>query len=186
MSRGNEEAQKASTSGNQFSSQLQGNTGNLYSDLVPQLQGDIAHPTGFTPQQEADMTTAAEQSAGGTQAGAVGQGGLLAARTRNAGAPAAAISEAAREAGRQLSKNTLGIKIASAGLANQKRAQALGEMGGLYGTSTSGANNALGQVANNVDANSKAEEQSWNWAKYILDPAMQAAGAAGAAKLGAG
>lgn len=137
---------------------------------------DAAHPTGFTPQQEANMTTAAEEGAGGGQAAAVGEGALLGARTKNAGAPAAAVAEASRGAQRELGSNTLGIKLASADLAQRKRSQALSELGGLYGTSAGASNNALGQVASNSEADSKAKEQSWDWAKYILDPALSAAG----------
>ena len=178
MARGDDQAKAAEVSANKFSGGLQSNTGQLYSTLAPQLSVDSLHPTGFTPQMEADMNTASQQSVGGSNAGAVGQGNLLAARTKNAGGPDAAIAESVREGGRQASKNALGIKIASAQLAQQKRAQALGQMGDLYGTSTTGANSALGQVASNSQADTAAKNASWNWASQILVPMMGAAGRA--------
>ena len=178
MARGDEQARTAEATGNKSATTFGGNANSLYSAVAPQLMMDAAHPTGFTPQQEANMTTAAEQGAGGGEAAAVGQGALLGARTKNAGAPAAAIAEASRQAQNTLGKNTLGIKLASADLANQKREKALSELGGLYGTSAGASNNALGEVANNSNANTNAVNSSWNWAKYILDPAMEAAGGA--------
>jgi len=178
VARGDSQARAAETTGNANASTFGGNSKSLYSAVAPQLMMDAAHPTGFTPQQEANMTTAAEEGAGGGQAAAVGQGALLGARTKNAGAPAAAIAEASRGAQRTLGQNTLGIKLASADLANQKRSQALSELGGLYGTSAGASNNALGEVASNSRANTDAVNASWNWASKILDPAMQAAGSA--------
>lgn len=180
MARGDSQAKAAETTGNTNATGFGTNSRSLYSAVAPQLMMDAAHPTGFTPQQEANMTTAAEEGAGGGQAAAVGQGALLGARTKNAGAPAAAIAEASRQAQRSLGTNTLGIKLASADLANEKRSKALGELGGLYGTSAEASNNALGQVAANSNANTNSENASWNWASKILDPALQAA--SGAAK----
>lgn len=176
LARGDQSARTAETTGNTNAGTFGGNASSLYSSVTPQLMQDVAHPTGFTPQQEANMTTAAEEGAGGGQAAAVGQGALLGARTKNAGASTAAIAEASRGAQRTLGQNTLGIKLASADLANQKRSQALSELGGLYGTSSGASNNALGEVASNSNANTNAANASWDWASKILDPALAAAG----------
>jgi hypothetical protein len=108
-------------------------------------------------------------------AGAVGQGGLRAARTRNEGGSDAAIAESARNAGRTVSRAALGTELADTELKQRKEAAAKGELGQLYGISTGGANQALGETANNVNANTNAENASWNWAKYILDPTLEAA-----------
>lgn len=174
--RGDQQAQTAEGTANNSANTFGGNANSLYSAVAPQLMSEAAHPTGFTPQQEANMTTAAEQGAGGGQAAAVGQGALLGARTKNAGAAADAISEASRQAQNTLSKNTLGIKLASADQANQNRQNALSELGGLYGTSAGASNNALGEVANTSNANTNAANASWDWASKILDPALGAAG----------
>ena len=70
------------------------NASNIYGGLEPTLQAEASHPSGYTPMQKAQMNTAAQQSAGGSESGAVGQGGLYAARTKNAGAAQNAIGSA--------------------------------------------------------------------------------------------
>jgi hypothetical protein len=122
------------------------------------------------------MRTASEESAGGANAGAVGQGALMAQRTRNAGTPDAAIQESAREAGRNVSRGALGTELEDAALKQRKQAAAKQMMEGLTGITTGGANQALGASAAETNANTEAENASWNWAKYLLDPALQGAG----------
>jgi hypothetical protein len=67
------------------------NAGNLFGSLAPQLTAEATNPQGYGAPTLAKIDTANKQTAGGTQAGAVGQGALLAARTRNAGTADAAI-----------------------------------------------------------------------------------------------
>lgn len=122
------------------------------------------------------MTTTAEQSAGGSQAAATGQGALLAGRTKNPGTAAAAIQESSRNAGEQLSKNALGIKTANAQLKERQRQAGLTGMENMTALDTGAGVNALRIVPEAVNANTNAANESWDWAKYILDPAMQAAG----------
>lgn len=81
-------------------------------------------------------TTAAGQSAGGSEAGAVGQLGLNAARTRNAAGFAPAADQAARTAGHDLSQNALDI-------AQQNQDTGLRGLGGLYGTNADNSLKAL-------------------------------------------
>lgn len=121
------------------------------------------------------METGAQQSAGGSQAGAVGQGGLYAARTGNRGGAAAAIADASRDAGQQLSKNLLSIRSANANLKNEQQQAGISGLTNLTGLETGASNNALGNVANLVNANNGAVQNSWLWAKDILDPALAAA-----------
>lgn len=130
------------------------------------------------------MNTANEESAGGSQSSAVGQGALLAARTRNAGAPAAAIEKASRTAGEDLSRRALQTRISNAQLKESQRRSGLGGLESLYDTETGAGLTASGQIAPDVNANTNAANQSWDWARFILDPALQAGGAAAAAKLG--
>lgn len=180
MARGNSTASNAATTASNNSQSLMGNAGAIYSDIVPTLESQAANPQGFNPADEARMETGAMQSAGGATAGAVGQGGLEAARTRNAGAGEKAIADSARTAGQTLSKNLLGIRSANANLKNNQRQSALGDLSGLYGTTLGGSTGQLGQVAPLVNANTQAANESWDWAKFVLDPAMQAAGTAAA------
>jgi hypothetical protein len=80
MARGSDQAKTAATTGQNLANTYSGNAGQLFNTLAPVLQSEVAHPPGFTPPDLAAMDTAAQESAGGSMAGAVGQGGLLAAR----------------------------------------------------------------------------------------------------------
>lgn len=156
-----------------------GNAGDVYGQLAPTLESTLANPQGFSPADEATMETGAQQSAGGTQASAVGQGGLLAARTRNAGAGAKSISDASRGAGEQLSSNLLGIRGANAKLKQQQQNTAISGLEGLYGTGVSGGNQALGEVAPLVNANTNASTASWGPFSSIFGDLTGAAKGAG-------
>ena len=179
MARGNATAQDASKNALGYSQNLQGQQQSLYGTLNPALTGDITNPQGFTPEEKSAQRTVAMESAGGGLAGAMGQGALNTQRTKNAGGSDVAIGEAARGAGRNLSQAALGTELEDAALKQRKQAEAKRGMEGLYGISTGGGNQALGQVASNANANTNAANASWNWARYLLDPALQAGGAAG-------
>lgn len=176
MARGSQQATTAASSAQGFSNTLQGNAAGLYSTLAPTLATEAAHPAGYSPTDLAAMNTAAEQSAGGSEAGAVGQGALHEQRTRNAGSAGAGIAEGVKSAGRNLSTAALGTQLENANLKQKQQQAGIAGEEGLYNTSVGGANNALGEVAGNVNANTNAENASWDWAKDILDPVLQAAG----------
>jgi hypothetical protein len=126
------------------SSQLAGNAGALYGGLAPQLQAQAAHPSGYTPGQMAAQNTAAQQSAGGSNASTVGQGALLSARTRNAGAAQNAIAQGGRQASQNLSNAAVGTQVRNAGLQQQNQQSATHGLESLYGTELGGSQNALG------------------------------------------
>lgn len=172
--RGDQQAQGAAGQSNSNANAFFANANGLYSHLAPQLESQAANPQGISPSDQSLMRTEAEQTAGGTQAGAVGQGGLLAARTRNAGAPAKAIADAARSSGQQLNEAGLGIGLANQRLKEQQRSQAQSGLEGLTGLYTGASNNALGNVAANVQANNGAVKNSWAWASDVLAPVLQA------------
>lgn len=167
MARGSETANTAAQSAQNISSQAGGTANQLFSTLAPELEAESAHPAGFDPATMAAMKTEGQQSAGGSVAAAVGQGGLQAARTRNAGGADAAIADSVRGAGRQLSQGVLGTQIANARLKQQQQEGARGALQGLYGTNFGGSIGALGQVASNVNANTEAENASWDWTKGL-------------------
>lgn len=181
MARGSTTAVDAAKSAQGISNTLGGQSSSVYNDLAPELESQMAHPAGYSQPDLAAMQTTAMQSAGGTQAGATGQGALKAARTGNVGSADAAIEQSARDAGQQLSKSALGVQTSNAALKQKQMEDAQRELGGLYNTSTGGSIGALGQVASNVDANTKAAQQSTDadlgWAKFILQAAGTAAGA---------
>jgi hypothetical protein len=126
------------------SSGLLGNAGNIYGSLAPTLAAEASAPAGYTPAQKAAMNTAGQQSAGGTQSAAVGQGALMASRTKNAGTADAAIAQGARSAGQQASDVAVGTEVKDADLQQRQRQQALQGEEGLYSTTLGGGLNALG------------------------------------------
>lgn len=181
MARGDNQASGAAGQSNSNANQFLGNANQLFGDVAPTLESEAANPQGFAPADEAAMETGAQQTAGGTQAGAVGQGGLLAARTGNAGAAARAVSDSSRGAGEQLSKGLLGVRNANAQLKNTQRQDALTGLQGLTGLETGASNTALADVAPLVNANSNA---TGSWLDSdILDPFAKAGGTAAAGAL---
>jgi hypothetical protein len=178
--RGDQQAQGASGQANANANTFMGNSNSLYGDLAPSLESTMANPQGFSPRDEAAMETGAQQSAGGSEAAAVGQGALQAARTGNTGAASRAVADASRGAGENLSRNLLGIRTANANLKQHQRDEAQSGLEGLYGTNVSGQGQALGNVAANSNANTNAINASWDWSKDLLAPVLSAAGSAAA------
>ena len=172
MARGSDAATGAATSAQNISNQSSGNSSALYGALAPTLESEMANPQGFGPQAVAEMTTQQQQGAGGSEAAAVGQGALRAARTRNAGTADAAIGQSTRTAGETLSKGLLATQMANARAKMQQQQEATGGLENLYGENLNSSVGALGQVASNVNANTGAENASWDWAKDVMDPIL--------------
>lgn len=178
MGRGSDVAQNSATQSQNTATGLTSNANSLYGNLAPMLTSQAAHPTGFSPQDQASMETAALDTAAGSQSGAVGQGNLEAARTRNAGGFGQAISDASRGAGETLSRGVLGVRNANAGLKQQQHDKALSGLEGLYGTNVGASNQALGNVAPLVNADTNAEKASWDAFNNITGAITDAATAA--------
>jgi hypothetical protein len=176
MARGSSQATGAATAAQNLSNTNSGNANALFGVLEPQLAAESANPQGYAPAALAGMKSEAMQGAGGTQAAAVGQGALRAARTRNAGGADAATAASARGAGQQLSNANLKVDAGNEELKQQQRQSGLSGMEGLFGTSTGAGVGALGQVASNVSANTGAANESYDWAKDILSPLLSWAG----------
>lgn len=177
MGRGSQPASTAADTGNKLAGTYSGNAGSIFSALSPMLTSEAAHPPGMAPMDLAATDTAAQQSAGGSQAGAIGQGRLRAAATRNAGGSDAAIAESSRAAGRSLSDAATGTRLKNAALKQTQRQSALTGLEGLFGANVGGGNQALSSVASNVNADTNAENASWDWAKDLFVPILQSAGA---------
>jgi hypothetical protein len=146
---------------NAMSSQLGANAGSLYGPLANQLSAQAAHPTGYTPGQVAAQNTAAQQSAGGSNAATVGQGGLLAARTRNAGAAQNAIAQGGRQASQNLSNAAVGTQVRNAGLAQSNQQSAEHGLQNLYGTELGGSQNALGMSNQAINIAGQQRPSFW-------------------------
>lgn len=184
MGRGSATADSASKTAAANSGTFMNNAQSLYGNLAPMLTSQAANPQGFNPSDESAMETGALQSAGGTEAAAVGQGNLEAARTRNAGGFGQAVSDASRGAGENLSRGLLGIRNANANLKQHQKDTALSGLQGLYGTNAAGSNAALGNVAPLVNADTNAENASWNAFNNITGALSNAASAASGFKGG--
>jgi len=167
MGRGNDQAKAAATSASNISSTSAGNAGALYSTLAPSLESTMANPQGFSPVDLAKMDTSTMQTAGGTQAAAQGAGALRAARTGNLGGSDAAVAKAARTGGEIASEGALSTQIKNALLKQQQRELATRGLEGLFSTNTGASVNALGQVASNINADTNAENASWDWTKGL-------------------
>lgn len=116
----------------------------INSTLTPALSQEAISPTGYTPSQMSAQTTAAEQTAGGADAGATGGALLRAARTRNAGAAPAAIDSANRTGSEDLSQINAGIQTKNADLQQKQKQQGLTGLGSLYSENVNAGENALG------------------------------------------
>lgn len=158
--------QNSGTASN-LSNQLTANASNIYGGLEPELQAEAAHPSGFTPQQKALQTTAAQQSTGGSNAGAVGQGGLYAARTRNAGAAQGAIGSSVRSSGANLARQAVGTETRSADLANQHQQQGIAGLGGLEANQLGEGENALG-LSNQALSGADQSAENNPWMKLLM------------------
>jgi hypothetical protein len=165
-----------------LSSNLTGNAAGIYGGLEPTLQAEASAPGGYTPTQMADMNTAAQQSAGGSQAATAGAGGLYAARTKNAGAAQSAIGAGTRAAGANLSKAAVGNQVQNADLEQQQKQEGLKGLGGLYGTDLSGGESALGLSNSALNTEAQADENN-PWMK-LLQTGMSGAATAATGNLG--
>lgn len=165
--RGNQTADNAATTATGLNTTLENRASGLYAPLAPQLINQSINPQGFSPTDEAKMTTAAQEGAGGGAASAVGQGGLKAARTHNAGGSDAAIADAARTSGENASEAALKVAGANAQAKMHQQEHAQNELGNLEGQQQTSALTALGQVPGDVNASTNAEDASWNWTKGL-------------------
>jgi hypothetical protein len=106
-------------------------------------------PQGLTPAEKANSLTSSAQSTGGGVASAVGQGGLMAARTGNAGGATAALDDASRMAGVTNSANALDVQNRSDQLATQNQRVGLAGVNGIYQDANGQADASL-NTANNA------------------------------------
>jgi hypothetical protein len=131
------------------------------STVIPTLTRDVTNPTGFTPTEKNQQLVASQQGAGGATAGVTGAAGLAANRTRNSSALSSVLDQAARTKQQALSGNALGIQTADAKLAQQKRAQALGGLEGMYGTDVSAQLKSMGIQDQDLNTAITAGNSGW-------------------------
>ena len=153
------------------------NAASLYGTLSPELSTMVTAPQGINPADMAKIQTSNMQTAGGTNAGVVGQGSLLAARTKNAGTADSAIAKSGEAASQNLSKANLGTQIENQQVKQQQQGEGLKGLGSLYGTNES---TALGGLNASTGALKDAGDQQNFWQKLLLQ-GMQNGATVGAA-----
>jgi len=166
-----------SSSGQNISSTSQGNSSNLYGTLAPAMTAMATHPTGIDPADMAKMQTSNMQGAGGSNAGAVGMGSLLAARTKNAGTAASAIAKSGENASENLSKANLGTQMENQQVKQNQQNTGLSGLSSLYGTnmgqSIKGLDTSNTSLKNAADidiANQQAMMQGVQIASKMMKP----------------
>lgn len=111
-----------------------GQANNAFDVANPIYTQEATRPQGYLPQEIANMKTASDQTLGGANAAAAGEGALASARTNNAGGYQAAIDDAARDAAVKQSENNLSILNRSADLQRQQQQQGLEGLSNEYAT----------------------------------------------------
>lgn len=161
------------------------NSNALYNSLFPQFSAEATNPKGFGSGDLAAMNTAAQQSVGGSTAGAVGEGTLRAARTRNSGGFDTALDSSVRSGQQTLADAALGVQGENAQLKQQQQQAGLSGLSGLYGANNSMMLSALGLGNQATQAGTQAGQSGWF---QNLTAGMNAAGnvAGAAAKIAQG
>jgi hypothetical protein len=156
-----------------------GNASALYNSLFPQFTAEATNPQGFTPGEKASMDTAAQQSVGGSTAGAVGEGNLTAARTRNSGGLDTALDASVRSGQQTLSGDALGVQNEDAMLKETQKQEGLSGLSSLYGTNQSGMLSALGLGNQATSVGTQAGNSGWFQNMLGLMTALKPGGSVG-------
>lgn len=154
---GKNAAKTATVTGADYGSQAN----EIGGQLIPGLEREAQGGQGYTPVEQGHQLVAGEQGAGGATSGITGTANLEAARTRNAGGFGGALDEAAREKGRTLSENALGVANKSADLAQKKQMFAQGELGAQRGQDIQAQLHAMGLVPEDINASANAQKVGW-------------------------
>lgn len=166
-----------STTANGLESLYGSNAAAVNSTLTPALTAEATNPQGYSPSTMAAMTTGAEQTAGGANAGATGGALLRAARTRNSGAAPGSIAQTNRQGGQELSQVNSGIQTSNANLKAKQQQAGISGLEGLYGENVGAGENALG--LSNSALNDAGHLQNF-WDQLLLQ-GIQSGGQVGAA-----
>lgn len=149
------------------------------SQLVPYLSRQLTNPSGYSQQDLGAQLAAAEAGAGGATSGLAGAASKNAATSRNPMGFSAALGSAARDRSKAAAGQSEQIAANNADVKLKQQQQAEQGLQGLYGTDVSGANQATGQVADDVNAQVNASKSGWlQNLTGIIDSLSGAGGAA--------
>ena len=156
-----QEASKANKAATDLGNTTNTQANQVYSSVVPGIEQQANHPTGYSPTDLNNFLVSSEEGAGGAGAATSGAAKLASLRTRNAGGFAPALDEAARQRAQQISANALGVQNANADLKQQQQARAQQQLLGLYGTQTHNALADMGLANDDLNTNLAAGRQGW-------------------------
>jgi hypothetical protein len=131
------------------------------STLIPGLEREATNPTGYTPLEKSRMLTAGAEGIGGAGAGAGGASMLEKLRTGSPSGFSSALQEVARQKGRQLSQNALGVENESSNLAQRKQQNAQQMLGNLYGVTSGNQLKAMGLADEDLNTALRAGQSGW-------------------------
>ena len=154
-------AKQASDRDMALSKQYGATSDTLTGQLTPTYTQMATNPQGMTAGELNDARTASMESTGGGVASAVGQGGLTAARTGNAGGYQAALADAARKGIATNSQNALKVANLNTALKESQREQGISGIQGLQSENQAGALNAMGLDAQAINAQTEAGKSGW-------------------------
>jgi hypothetical protein len=155
------QANTAATTAANTGTQLGAEGQAIGSTVTPFLTSELEHPQGFSQQDMSGMLSAAEGGAGGADAGIVGQAAQRAATSRNAGGFQSALDDAARQREKAAAGTSEGIAGQNAQLKQQQMQQGAAGLEHMYGTDESGMLGAMGQQANDINAEVNAGKSGW-------------------------
>lgn len=153
----------------------------IYNTLAPALTAEATNPQGMGQDALNKLRTSNMQSAGGSTGALIGQGTLEAARTRNVGGNSAALDEAARQGGRNLSASNLDTDLTNEKLKQVQQQSGLSGLQSMYGSLTADQLKALGISS---DSYAQASQAYQNPAMGLLNTAMAGAAQYASAKKG--
>jgi hypothetical protein len=154
-------AKNNEASANSLAGRMGVQAGDISSSVIPGLEQQATHPTGFDPTQKNRMLVAGAEAAGGAGAGAGGAATLEKLRTRSPSGFSAALDEASRIKQRQLSGNALGVENEDARLALQRQNEAQRMLQGFYNTDTGNQLKAMGLADEDLNTALNAGKSGW-------------------------
>jgi hypothetical protein len=155
------QAGSAEGAANNTANTLGGEAQGIGANLTPFLTSELEHPQGFSQGDTSAMLSAGLGGAGGANAGLVGQADQRAAVSRNAGGFQAALDDAARQRSKGGAMASENIASQNATLKQNQQQDAAKELGGIYGTDTSGMLQSQGQEASDINAETNASKTGW-------------------------
>jgi hypothetical protein len=154
-------AKQASDRDMALSKQYGGQSDALHSQLSGIYTQNATNPQGMSQGDMNDIRTSAMESAGGSVAGAVGQGNLAAARTGNAGGYQAALADSARQGIATNSANALKSKLINTTLKEQQREEGVSGLQHLQSADQAGTLSAMGLDTGAINAETTAGQSGW-------------------------